>query len=301
MNDFLTADEILKKAKESKADFKFKTKLLVIEQIEVPRKNNNPFLKLILKDKTNELRNVRKWLNNPEELKDQKIQLAVGNILEITGEYNKRWGINITSVKILNPVEYKLEDFTQSIARDKGELINILSKTISSIQDNKLKKLLELMFSNDEIKSKFYICPSSIKNHHAYKHGNLEHTVGMLKIFQQLEKYYNRDTNLNVDLIYTGIILHDIGKIFEYKLYNGVPRYIEGSELQGHLVLGAQLISNYMNKIENFPKDLKNRIRHLILSHHGKKEWDSVVEPQIAEADILHLLDMLDSRFKLNN
>ena len=160
MNGFLTADEILKKAKESKADFKFKTKLLVIEQIEVPRKNNNPFLKLILKDKTNELRNVRKWLNNPEELKDQKIQLAVGNILEITGEYNKRWGINITSVKILNPVEYKLEDFTQSIARDKGELINILSKTISSIQDNKLKKLIELMFYNDDIKSKFYICPS---------------------------------------------------------------------------------------------------------------------------------------------
>lgn len=300
MSDFLTADEIIEKAKESQTDFKFKAKLQVVEKIEAPDRYGKPYLKLILKDKTSEIRNVKKWISNDKELKNQRIELEVGNILEIHGEYYKRYGPKITETRVLKPIEYNLNDFIDSIASNKDELGSFLFNTISTINEEKLKELLELIFSDKEIRKKFIECPSSIINHHAYKYGNLEHTVGMLKIFEKLETYYNRDTNLSVDLIYTGIILHDIGKILEYKIYNNVPRYIKGSNFLGHLILGAQLVSHYMNKIENFPKDLKNRIRHLILSHHGRKEWDSVVKPQFDEAIILHYLDMIDSRFKLN-
>jgi len=300
MSDFLTANEIIEKAKESQTDFIFKARLQVVAQIEVPDRYGNPYLKLVLKDKTNEIRNVKKWISNDKELKNQRIELEVGNILEIHGEYNKRYGANITDTRVLKPDEYNLNDFIDSIASNKDELVNYCFNIISTIKEQKLKQLLELILSDTEIRKKFIECPSSIINHHAYKHGNLEHTVGMLKIFEKLETHYNRDTNLNVDLIYTGIILHDIGKILEYQIYNNVPRYIKGSDFLGHLVLGVQLVSRYMNKIENFPKDLKNRIRHLILSHHGKKEWDSVVKPQFNEAIILHYLDMIDSRFKLN-
>lgn len=300
MSEFLTADEILKKARESTEDFKFKTKLLVTDQTEALNRAGNPFLKLVLRDKTNELRNVKKWIIDQEDLKYQKNKLEIGNILEIEGEYSNRYGPNIDKVEILNPNDYKLEDFSQIINKNKDNLIEFLFETISSIHDEKLKKLLELIFSDSEIKTRFIECPSSIQFHHPYKYGNLEHTIGMLKIFQSLEEFYNRDTNLNVDLIYVGIILHDIGKIYEYEIFNGIPRYIKGSEFHGHLIMGVQLISRYMNRIEDFPPDLKNRVRHLILSHHGKKEWDSVVEPQIPEAVILHYLDMIDARFKLN-
>jgi len=162
-----------------------------------------------------------------------------------------------------------------------------------------LKKLLEEIFNNEDIKDKYFKCPSSIKKHHAYKYGNLEHVVCMIKLFKTLEKFYNRNTNLDVDLIYTGIILHDIGKLYEYTIYNGVPKLIPGSTLYGHLVLGIELVSKFMNAINGFPKDLKNKIRHLILSHHGPKEWGSLVEPQFPEAEFLHYLDMVDSRFKL--
>ena len=122
----------------------------------------------------------------------------------------------------------------------------------------------------------------------------------MIKLFEQLVKYYNRNTNLDVDLIYAGIILHDIGKIYEIQLYNGLPKGNSKGILYGHLVCGDHLVSKFIKEIDGFPKDIENKLRHLILSHHGKKEWDSVVEPQFPEAEILHYLDMIDSRFKLN-
>jgi len=87
-----------------------------------------------------------------------------------------------------------------------------------------LKELLDKIFSDNDIKTKFIECPSSVKKDHPYKFGNLEHTIGMIKIFENLETFYNRSTNLDVDLIYTGIILHDIGKIYEYYIYNGIPK-----------------------------------------------------------------------------
>lgn len=299
MSEYLTSDGILRKAKESKIDFLFKTKLQVVEQIVANTRAGNPYLKLVLRDNYSEIRNVTKWINDDEDLIRQRTLFEIGNVLEIQGKYDKRFGPNITNARVLTPEEFKIEDFTETSSVNNNELVKVLFEIISSIHNKKLKELLEMIFSDTEVKKKFIESPSSIKYHHAYKFGNLEHTVGMLKIFQQLEKYYNRGTKLSVDLIYTGIILHDIGKIFEYSIYNGVPRYIEGSELHGHLVLGAQLVTKYMNKIKDFPNDLKNRIRHLILSHHGKKEWDSVVKPQIDEAEILHYLDMIDSRFKL--
>ncbi len=239
MSDFLTADEIMEKAKEAQTDFIFKARLQVVEQIEFPDRYGNPYLKLVLKDKTNEIRNVKKWISNDKELKNQRIELEVGNILEIHGEYNKRYGANITDTRVLKSDEYNLNDFIDSIASNKDELVTFFFNTISTIKGEKLKELLELIFSDTTIRKKFIECPSSIINHHAYKYGNLEHTVGMLKIFEKLEMYYNRDTNLNVDLIYTGIILHDIGKIIEYQIYNNVPRYIKGSDFLGHLVLGV--------------------------------------------------------------
>ncbi|MFX1525691.1 MAG: HD domain-containing protein, partial [Promethearchaeota archaeon] len=101
-------------------------------------------------------------------------------------------------------------------------------------------------------------------------------------------------------LIYTGILLHDIGKIFEFSLNNDLPMKTADGRLYGHLVLGEKYISRVIEGIQDFPKDLKNKITHMILSHHGKIEWDSVVEPLFPEAELLHLLDMIDSRFKKN-
>ena len=302
MKRYMTADELIEEAENARENFDFNIRLQVFDQVEDITKTGAPYLKLTLRDRTNIIRNVKKWINKDtkDDLEIQRHKFSIGNILEIEGQYNLKYGPSITGSSLLTSEQYDLEDFVQTPEIDADSLFEFLSNTISKIQDSHLKILLEKIFSDDDIKKKFIECPSSVIHHHSYKYGNLEHTIGMLKIFEQLIEHYNRNTNLNVDLIYTGIILHDIGKTLEYSLNNGVPKKNPGADLHGHLVLGAQLVSKYMNQIDDFPNDKKNQIRHLILSHHGKKEWDSVIEPQFPEAEILHYLDMIDSRFKLN-
>ncbi len=301
MDEFLTTNEIIIKAKESSSDFKFKSRLQVIKHVKKTTNQGKPYLNITLRDTTGEIQNFIRWTSGEEEFIKVLNEFEIGNILEVSAKFDRKYGSSaITDYRILNSTEYDINDYIESPKIDGRELYDEITKTISKLLNKKLKELLERVFSDEGIKQKFIECPSSIVNHHAYKHGNLEHTVGMIKIFEQLIDYYKRNTLLNVDLIYAGIILHDIGKIYEITLNNGLPKRKEEGINYGHIVLGDRLISNLINEIDNFPKDLENKIRHLILRHHGKKEWDSVVEPQIGEAVILHYLDMIDSRFKLN-
>ncbi len=301
MSEILKVNEILEKVKKASNDFSFKTKLQVIKHTKKFTSDGRPYFSLTFRDLTGELPNFNKWTNNEEEYQREMKKFELGNIIEFTGGYKVKFGsIDISEPKKLNRSEFNIEDFVKSIQLEKMVLFDKIESIIHSLKNVKLKELLEMVFSDEEIKSRYIECPSSIIHHHNYKNGNLEHTVGMINIFDSLVKYYERNTLLDIDLIYTGIILHDIGKIFEFCLNNDLPmKTIEG-KLYGHLILGDQFVSKVLKRIDNFPKDLENRIRHLILSHHGKIEWNSVVEPQIPEAEILHLLDMIDSRFKLN-
>ncbi len=301
MGEFLTANEIIIKAKESPNDFNFKTRLFIVKHVKKTTKQGKPYLNITLRDTTGEIPNFIRWTSGEKEFIKVLNEFEIGNILEFSAKFDKKYGSSaITNYRILNSTEYDIKDYVESPKIDGSALYDEITKTISKLYNKKLKELLERVFSDEGIKQKFIECPSSIINHHAYKYGNLEHTVGMIKIFEQLIDYYKRNTLLNVDLIYAGIILHDIGKIYEITLNNSLPKRKNEGINYGHIVLGDNLISNFINEIEDFPKDLENKIRHLILSHHGKKEWDSVVEPQIYEAEILHYLDMIDSRFKLN-
>ena len=302
MSEFLKANEIIVKAKELQNDFFFKAKLQVIDQIIGATKQGNPYLIIPMRDNTSELRKIKKWINEDEELESLREFFEIGSIIEITGKYEKNFNsITINNAKKLSSREFNLGDFIKPPNIDENMLIKKLFETISKIKNNNLKELLENIFKNEEIKKKYFECPSSIKIHHPYICGNLEHSISLITIFENFVNFYNRNSNLDIDLIYTGIILHDIGKIYEFFIYNGIPRSNTEYAMLGHHVLGDQLISKFLNEIYGFPKDLGNRIRHIILSHHGRKEWGSPIEPQFPEAEIVHYLDMIDSRFKSNS
>lgn len=301
MSEILKANEILQKIREARNDFSFNTKLQVINHTKKHTKDGRPYFIITFRDLSGELSNFNKWTSNEEEYQQEIKKFEIGNIMEIDCMYKIKFGkIDITNYRKLEKSEFNLNNFVKQTKIDSVSLFRKIHQIILNIQNVKLRELLEKILSDEDIKNKYIECPSSIIHHHNYKYGNLEHTVGMITIFDQLISYYERNTLLDVDLIYTGIILHDIGKIFEISLNNDLPmKTIEG-RLYSHLILGDQFVTKVIKGIEDFPKDLENKIRHLILSHHGKKEWDSVVEPQIDEAEILHYLDMIDSRFKLN-
>ena len=301
MSEYLKANEIIAKINEFQNDFTFKTKLQVSDQIISTTKYKNQYLTLSMRDITSELRKIKKWINEGEELDSLRELFDIGSILEIDGKYDKEYySISINNARKLSSSEFNLEDYVKLPNINKEKLIEKLYETISKIKYIYLKELLKKIFNDDIIKNKYFECPSSIKIHHPYQCGNLEHTIGMITIFEKFVDFYERNTNLNIDLIYTGILLHDIGKIYEFVMYNGIPKKNMEYTLYSHLILGDQLISKIITKINDFPKDLENRVRHIILSHHGRKEWGSPVEPQFLEAEIIHYLDMIDSRFKSN-
>ncbi|MHA2128232.1 MAG: HD domain-containing protein [Promethearchaeota archaeon] len=302
MSELLKAKEILQKVKLAKTDLNFKSRLQVINHVKKYTRNERPYLNISFRDQSGELPNFVKWTNNEEEYQQEVKKFEIGNIIEIEGIYKIKFGtIDIKKYWVIDKAEVNLDEFVKPLEIDFEALFSKVQGVIVEIENIKLKELLEYIFSLEDIKKRYIESPSSIVHHHNYKYGNLEHTVGMINIFEQMVNYYERYTLLDIDLIYTGIILHDLGKIFEYDLNNDLPMKTVEGKLNGHLVLGDRFISDIVKNIDNFPKDLENKVRHLILSHHGKKEWDSVVEPQFDEAIILHYLDMLDSRFKLTH
>jgi 3'-5' exoribonuclease len=302
MVKFYKANEI-QKLKESCDINQFKSKLQVISQNEAVSSRSTKYLRMSLRDITGEIEINAFPEKYNADINKLKRFFEIGNILDITLSITRKQNaiyLNIDDYTVLPDGQFDLDDFIKPLSLDVDSFVKKLFNTISNIKNQKLKELLEKIFSDDEIKRKYIASPSAIKHHQDYKFGNLEHTIGMLIIFEQYVNFYNKSTLLDVDLIFTGIILHDIGKIEEYKLHNGIIKRTNEGKLYGHLILGDRLISKYIEDIEDFPKDLENRIRHLILSHHGKKEWGAIVEPLFGEAEILHYLDMIDSRFKLN-
>ncbi|NVM54648.1 MAG: HD domain-containing protein [Candidatus Helarchaeota archaeon] len=298
--DLLKCEEFIKKAEEIQANFQFKSRLQVIESdVKYSTKTGRPFLVFQLKDTTGQV-TCKRFIDtyNNETLEGLQKLFDVGNIFEVIAQFDVKWGYQIVDQRLLEEKEFDLNDFVPPSPLDVNALIELFNETINSINNQWLKKLLNAIFEDETLKVKYFECPSAVKYHHPYKFGNLEHTIGMIKIFNELKSFYNQDTMLDIDLILTCIILHDIGKIKEYFLNNRIPRKDQVYASIGHIILGDQLVVKCIEGIKAFPKDLENKIRHMILSHHGKKEWDSPVEPASSEAELLHHLDMIDSRFK---
>ena len=297
--EYLTISDIISQAKRSQRDFQFNSKLQVIDKSISYTSSRKPYLILRMRDITGDLSNIKKWTENEDELNLYDKLFNIGNIIELNGQYQSSWNsIVINTAKKLNKNQINLEEFVVSPISNQERLIEKLNETLSKINNKFLKVLLKNIFGNIKIREKYFDCPSSISKHHPYRCGNLEHTIGMINAFENFIDFYQKNTELNIDLIFTGIILHDIGKIFEYKIKNEVPSYNKDYVLLDHINLGAQLITTYIKEIDDFPKDLENRIIHIVLSHHGRKQWGSPIEPQFPEAEIVHYLDMIDSRFK---
>lgn len=133
--------------------------------------------------------------------------------------------------------------------------------------------------------------PAAKVIHHAYRGGLLEHTVSMAELAQKLCAHYRE---LDADLVLVGVLFHDLGKTIEI---GAMPRneYTMPGRLIGHVVMGRDLVRELCAQIPEFPEDLQLHLEHLVLSHQGRKEFGSPVEPMTAEALALHFIDHLDS------
>ena len=125
--------------------------------------------------------------------------------------------------------------------------------------------------------------------------GLLEHVLSMIAISKTIAEQYEPD--LDLDLMIAGCMLHDVGKIFEYEAKAAIKFTVTGS-LLGHIPIGAKMVGDEIDRLEDFSPVLKNKILHMILSHHGTKEAGSPVVPLFPEAVALHKIDDCDAQTK---
>lgn len=134
--------------------------------------------------------------------------------------------------------------------------------------------------------------PAAKAIHHAFRGGLLEHVVSMLELAVKLADHY---AELDRDLLLLGVLFHDLGKLQEL---GAMPdnEYTPVGRLVGHIVLGRDLVRERCAAIPGFPAGLQLELEHLVLSHQGRKEFSSPVEPMTPEGFALHALDDLDSK-----
>ncbi|HUS99226.1 MAG TPA: HD domain-containing protein [Candidatus Thermoplasmatota archaeon] len=265
------------------------------------------FFEFLATDKTGEI-SVKFWGgDNKDRVKRLYESFNTGDVVQVrTGmveNYEDRLQISVNEntggVRKCAPNEYDVTDFLPALSEERiVELYETVKKELKTIQNEPLKNLLASFFDDPEFVTMYMHSPSAISHHHNYVGGNLEHTVGVVRLCKNITEMY---PNVNKDLLLCGALLHDIGKLKEYTYAAAIDISDEGNFI-GHIVIGEQWIREKIQGLKasgkEFSKELENQVVHLILSHHGKYEWGSPKIPKLVEACILHQADLMDSRVK---
>ena len=253
-------------------------------------KAGNPYLNLTMIDKTGEV-NGKVW-EQAEKLAKLFQKDDFVKIKSTAVTYQNSLQLNISSIIPLSPSEIDITNFLPQAKNDIEQTFLKLKAIIEEVSNTHLKKLLDLFVADDRLIRLFKLAPAAKKMHHVYLGGLLEHTLSLSNLILQISKHYE---GLNVDLLLTGGILHDIGKIHELT-YSRSFDYSDSGRLIGHITLGVEMINEKIRLIPDFPQELAVELRHLIISHHGEYQYGSPKRPKTLEAFILYYLDDLDAK-----
>jgi len=187
---------------------------------------------------------------------------------------------------------YDREDFIPKTKGNVDDMMAGLLKAIDEVQNPHLKQILESFFRDEPFANEFRNAPGGITMHHAYIGGLLEHTLHVFELCKTMLKLYPK---MDKDLLYAGALLHDIGKTREYEFTTNIKQTEDGM-LRGHITIGQEMLIERINRISDFPKELKMKLAHTMLAHHGNKEYGSPVVPAFAEAEAIYYADEADSK-----
>lgn len=220
----------------------------------------------------------------------------VGDIVKVQGlvtTYGDTKYINVQKIrKAIQQDNVDKSQFLPRTEKDTRVLMLRLFSIIDSLKDEKIKRLLNLIFDDIGFKNEFAKAPAAKLWHHNYLGGLLEHTLNVVDICDKVMGNYE---SVNRDILISGALLHDIGKVAELTT-EGFIDYSDQGRLLGHTSIGFQMVAQKISAINDFPEQIANQIQHLILSHHGQKEQGAPVVPMTLEAIILHCADYLDSQ-----
>jgi 3'-5' exoribonuclease len=262
----------------------------VLRKLEVKEYNGRKFLSLEFGDKTGRLGGVC-WEGAEEYLQN----ISVGNIVNIQGAVGTYKDVPQITVMSMQPVKspnFDPADFLPMGLHDPQQMLAEIDQIISNINDAHYKSLLTEIFNDGIIRRKFSLAPAAKLWHHSYVGGLAEHTLNIVHLCKAACEIYE---NVDKDLLIAGALLHDIGKADTYSMENFFD-YTDEGRLIGHIVIADKIICSKIARLDNFPAEKRKLIRHMVLSHQGTYEQASPVLPQTLEANMLYILDLLDSR-----
>jgi 3'-5' exoribonuclease len=253
--------------------------------------NGKPFLTLILQDKTGEIE-AKLW---DASLEDEQTYTAE-SIVKIVGDIHHYRGRNQLKIRNIRPVNEQdnvnISDFLETAPLKKEDMMDKITGYIFAMKNPNIQRITRHLLKKHQ--HAFLEYPAATKNHHEFISGLAYHVVSMLDLAKAIAQLY---PSLDTDLLYAGVILHDLGKVIE--LSGPIStNYTVAGNLLGHISIMVNEIGKAAEELNIHGEEVMV-LQHMVLSHHGKAEWGSPKPPLIKEAEILHLIDNIDAKMNM--
>ena len=254
-------------------------------------KNGNTFLVLQLMNARGKIAAVM-WRVDPsvaESFEQGQVVKVAGTVKKST--FRNQMEIELRSIVPVAEDEVDPAALQPVSPRDIDIMRTEFREIRGDITNPQLTALLDEIFTPETLDA-FCQAPAAKGMHHNYIHGLLEHTVSVCRVAAAIARQYQ---DVDADLLLAGAILHDIGKTVEFKYVTAID-YSDRGRLLGHIVIGEKIIADAIARLDQFPGELELQLLHLVLSHHGEKEYGSPVRPKTLEAFILNHADDGDAK-----
>ena len=275
------------------ANDRFQSAFLVQSKEVRQKKSGDPFLSMRLADRTGSI-DSKMWDNVPAVAET----FEAGDFVDVRGKvqvFNGYHQIIALKLQVIPEDSLYLGDFIPHTEFDIESMYDGILSTIEGFSNRNLRGLMLGIFRDPEFAARYKRAPAARGMHHARIGGLLEHVSSVLELAKLVASHYR---DINSDLLACGVLLHDVGKIFELTSDRSFE-YTDEGRLLGHIAIGSAWLERRCDEIEGFPSRLKTLLLHMVLSHHGKLEFGSPQVPLFPEALALHFVDDLDSKLEM--
>ena len=283
----------MKYIEEFKEDDRIVDHYLCKQRQSLKSKSGKTYLSLKLVDKTGVI-DAKVWdLTNDIQSFEENDFIKVDGVVT---SFQNELQLKVVKIRKSQEGEYQPMDYIPCTDKDIESLYEQLKDVIASVTNQHIRELLEvIVIRNEYIKEAVKTHSAAKANHHSYMGGLLEHTLSVVGICEFLAPRYK---SVNRDILVAGAILHDIAKVYELSAFPGND-YTDDGQLLGHIVMGAELITEAAEGIQGFPPKLAALLKHCVLAHHGEYEYGSPKLPQTIEAFILYVADNADAKITM--
>ncbi len=256
-------------------------------------RDGKTYLKLTLRDATGEVKAIS-W--DPAD--DLLEHLAAGKVVKVVGQYtvSPQYGpqLKAQQISILEESQYDAAELVPVSPVPLAQLHDRLSRLVASVHSPHLRALLErATAADDEPGATFLVVPAAVRNHHAYRHGLLEHSLVVAEVAAGVAEAL---PGVDRDLVVAGGLLHDIGKTVAYSADPFAPGFTDPGRLLGEIVIGVGIVEKLAHDVPQMPADTLGRLLHIVVAHHGEREKGSPAVPMTREAIIVHYCDDMTAR-----